>query len=219
MQFLFKYPTFRRSQWFKETLQKYYSMLSDKHEYRFLITINEDDETMNNNKMKSFMQSFSHIRYKFGKHQNKIAAINADMKNEDFDILFLVSDDMIPIVPGFDDVIAQAMKENFSDLDGALHYNDDCCGKDRTITLSIMGKKLYDRFGYIYHPDYISFFCDNEFTDEVRRMGKVKYFPEVIVKHDYKGWGGADETYKRNSKLGRPDEATYVRRKAAGFPK
>ena len=219
MKFLFKYPTFRRPQWFKETLQTYYSMLSGKHKYEFLITVNEDDETMNNSKIKSFMQSFSHLRYKFGNYQTKIEAINTDMKNEDFDILFLVSDDMIPIVPGFDDVIAQAMKENFSDLDGALHYNDDCCGKDRTITLSIMGKKLYDRFGYIYHPDYMSFFCDNEFTDEVRRMGKVKYFPEVIVKHDYKGWGGADETYKRNSKLGRPDEATYVRRKAAGFPK
>ncbi len=217
MKFLFKYPTFRRPQWFKKTLQTYYSMLSGRHEYKFLITLNEDDETMINDAMKTFMESFSHLEYRLGNHQNKIAAINADMKDEDFDILFLVSDDMVPIVPGFDDVIAQAMEEYFPNLDGALHYNDDCCGKDRTITLSIMGKKLYDRFGYIYHPDYYSFFCDNEFTDEVRRMKKVQYFPEVIVKHDYKGWGGADETYKRNSKLGRPDEATYVRRKAAGF--
>ena len=219
MRFLFKYPTFRRPQWFRNTLQTYYSMLSSKHDYEFLITINEDDETMTNSDMKSFMMSFSHLVYRFGNYKTKIEAINADMKNEDFDILFLVSDDMIPIVPGFDDVIAQAMEENFPNLDGALHYNDDCCGKDRTITLSIMGKKLYDCFGYIYHPDYKSFFCDNEFTDEVRRMDKVVYFSEVIVKHDYKGWGGADATYKRNSKLGRPDEATYVRRKKKGFPR
>ena len=194
-------------------------MLSGEHEFRFLITLNKFDMTMNNDDMKMFMRSFSHLEYKFGNHESKIAAINADMDNEEFDILFLVSDDMLPIVPSFDDIIAKAMVENFPEMDGALHYNDDCCGKDRTITLSIMGKKLYDHFGYIYHPDYKSFFCDNEFTDEVRRLEKVVYFPEVIVKHDYKGWGGADDTYKRNSKLGRPDEATYNRRKEAGFPK
>ncbi len=194
-------------------------MLSGKHEYKFFITINEDDETMTNSGMISFLMSFSHLEYRFGKHKTKIEAINADMKNEDFDILFLISDDMIPIIPGFDDVIVQAMKEYFPDLDGALHFNDDCCGKDRTITLSIMGKKLYNRFGYIYHPDYKSFFCDNEFTDEVRRMGKVVYFPEVIVKHDWRGWSGADITYKRNTKLGKPDEETYKKRKITGFPK
>ena len=219
MRILFKYPTFRRPSWFKSTLQKYYDMLSEKHEYEFLITLNEDDETMTNSRMRSFMESFSHLGYKIGNHKTKIEAINADMDSKDFDILFLVSDDMIPIVPGFDDVIVQAMEENFPDLDGALHYNDDCCGKDRTITLSIMGKKLYDWFGYIYHFDYNSFFCDNEFTDEVRRMEKVVYFPEVIVKHDFRGWSGADETYKRNTKSGRPDESTYKKRKAAGFPK
>lgn len=218
MKFLFKYPTLRRPEWFRRTLDKYYSMLSGHHDYGFLITLNEDDETMNNSSMRSFMDAYSHQRYKFGNHKNKIAAINADMKGEDFDILFLISDDMQPIVPGFDGVIADLMKEHFPNLDGALHFNDGFEGAEDNITLSIMGKKLYDRFGYIYHPDYTSFFCDNEFTEEVKRMGKVKYFPEVIVKHDYKG-GGTDATYKRNSRLGRPDKNTYARRKNLGFPK
>ncbi len=219
MKFLFKYPSIDRPEWFKKTLDKYYAMLSGHYDYEFLITLNQNDITMNNSSMRSFMGSYSHLRYKYGNHQTKIGAINADMEGEEFDILFLVSDDMQPIVPGFDAVIAKAMKENFPDMDGALHYHDGCCGKDVTITLSIMGKKLYDRFGYIYHPDYKSFYCDLEFTDEVRRMDKVIYFPEIIVKHDYKGWGGADTTYNRNSKLGRPDESTYNRRKKAGFPK
>ncbi len=220
MKFLFKYPTFRRPEWFQQTLNIYYSMLSNKHEYEFLITLNEDDETMNNKKMRKFMDSYTHLKYKYGKHESKIAAINADMENKDFDILFLISDDMIPVAPGFDDVIAQAIEEHFPNLDGALHYNDDCCGKDRTITLSIMGKKLYDYFGYIYHPDYKSFFCDNEFTLEVRRMKKVFYSPLVIVKHDWKGGSrGGDIVYKRNTKLGRGDESTFNRRRKKGFPK
>ena len=220
MRILFKYATLGRPRWFKETLQKYYAMLSGKHDCEFLITLNEDDGSMNNSDMRSYMDSFSRLGYKYGNHKNKIAAINADMKHENFDILFVVSDDMIPIVPGFDDVIVQLMEEHFPDLDGALHFDDGCCGGDRTITLSIMGKKLYDHFGYIYHPAYASFYCDNEFTDAVRELGKVVYIDEIIVKHEWSGGPrNGDTTYKRNSKLGRPDKATYNWRRSRGFPR
>jgi len=219
MKILFKYPTFRRPEWFKETLQKYYSMLSGKFDYEFLITLNKDDETMNNNPMKKFMCNYQHLSYLYGDHKNKIAAINADMDGLDFDILFLISDDMIPLVPNFDAVIVERMLEHFPNMDGALHFNDNCCGQDRTITLSIMGKSLYDHFGYIYHPDYMSFYCDNEFTDEVRKLDKVVYFKELIVSHNWKGGGGGDTVYKRNTKLGKGDANTYNRRKKMGFPK
>lgn len=219
MKILFKYPTFQRSEWFKRTLDKYFFMLSGHYDYKFLITLNSNDTTMNNDDMRTFMNGYSHLEYKYGKHQTKIEACNADMEGEDFDILFLISDDMIPILPGFDNMIVEMMEKYFPEMDGALHFNDGLYGKDRTITLSIMGKKLYDYFGYIYHPAYKSFFCDNEFTEEVMRLKKHIYIPEVIVKHEWTGGPQGDSTYRRNSKLGRPDEATYNRRKAAGFPR
>jgi len=220
MKILFKYPTFRRPEWFQETLIRYYHMLSMNFAYQFVISLNEDDETMNNSEMKEFMDTQPVLSYHYGNHKTKMEAINANMEGLDFDILFLISDDMIPIVSGFDIIIVEKMCQHFPDMDGALHFNDDCCGKDRTITLSIMGKKLYDMFGYIYHPDYKSFFCDNEFTDEVYGMGKAIYIPKVIVKHDWKGWGkDRDEVYRRNTSLGKDDENTYNRRKKLGFPK
>ena len=137
-----------------------------------------------------------------------------------WDILVLVSDDMVPIVDSFDNVIVDLMSKHFPDTDGALHFNDGLFGQDRTITLSIMGRKMYERFGYIYHPDYKSFYCDNEFTDEVRRLDRVIYDPRVIIKHLWTGGpNSADELYRRNTEMGAPDEATYKRRLAAGFPK
>jgi len=209
-----------RPEQFKNVLDKYYFMLSGRYEYRFLMTLNQDDITMNNTDMKAFMDACPDLVYKFGNHTSKIEACNADMEAEDFDILFLISDDMIPIVPGFDQVIAKTMLEHFPDMDGALHYDDGCWGRDRTITLSIMGKKLYDYFGYIYHPDYKSFFCDNEFTDEVRRLGKYIYIPEIIVKHEWKGGPRSkDALYRRNSKMGISDKTTYKHRQALGFPR
>jgi len=218
MKILFKYPTFRRPEWFERTLNLYYSMISSNYTFEFLITLNENDKTMNTEKMRSFMSSYSHLRYKFGKHKNKIEAINADMEKEDFDILFLVSDDMIPIVPGFDIVIIEKMMEYFPDLDGALHFGDGVNKDPKTISSYIIGKKLYDRFGYIYHPDYKSFFCDTEFTYEIRRMNKVIFFPEKIIRHCYKEFG-TDKVYDRNSKLGRKDKQIYIKRKKAGFPR
>lgn len=222
MNFLFKYPTRNRPNWFMQTLKTYYSMLSRKNPYRFLITLDEDDETMNNNEMRIFMDGFPNLVYKYGDYETKIEAINADMEGEEFDILFLVSDDMIPIVCNFDNIIAERMKRHFPNLDGALHFPDGFCNesKDSAITLSIMGKKLYDRFGYIYHPDYKSFFCDTEFRDVVYRMNKAIYIPKVIVNHQWKGQANKRDTmYIRNTELGRDDRQTYKRRKAMGFPK
>jgi hypothetical protein len=221
MKILFKYPTLGRPEWFKKTLQIYLDRLSGLHEYEFVISLNEDDSTMNNDEMKSFMNSIlgENDGFHFGHHQTKIDAVNADMEGRDFDVLFLISDDMIPQGDNFDDVIVQHMLKYFPNMDGALHYDDGCCGKDRTITLSIMGKKLYDIFGYIYHPSYKSFYCDNEFTDVVRKLNAVQYIPEVIVKHDWQGWGkDRDKVYQRNSRLGKPDEANYNKRKSLGFP-
>ena len=116
MKILFKYPTFRRPKWFIQTLQKYYDMLSGENECSFLITLNEDDETMNNDDMKSFMDQFPYLTYIYGNHKNKIAAVNADMDRLEFDILYLISDDMIPVISGFDKIIVKGMETNFKDI-------------------------------------------------------------------------------------------------------
>lgn len=220
MKILFKYPTRYRANWFKETLSKYRSLISSDCEHEFLISLNKDDSSMNNKQMIEFLSNQSDLSFYFGNHKSKIEAINADMDLcKDWDILVLVSDDMIPCVKDFDKIIVDGMKNNFPNTDGALHFNDGLYGKDVTITLSIMGRKLYEHFGYIYHPDYKSFYCDNEFTDCVRALRKVVYFPEVIIKHEWRGFSNKkDELYKINSSLGRDDAAVYSKRKQLGFP-
>lgn len=218
---LYKFATRGRPEIFKKVLEKYYSMMSGRNEFEFVITIDRDDPLMTNPDMLRYMVETPNLRYFVTDSKTKIEAINANMEGLEFDILVVVSDDMVPQQVGFDDTIVKHMNQYFPDTDGALHYNDGCCGVDRTITLSIMGKKLYNRFGYIYHPEYKSFYCDNEFTDVVRAWGKVQYFPDIIIRHEWKGGGEmADLTYKRNSEYGNGyDDLVYARRKAAGFPK
>ena len=221
MKLLFKYPTRARLDWFKQTLEKYYEMMSGSNPFQFLITLDDDDEQMNSEEARWFMEQFRGLSYQYNNHQSKIEACNADMDLlTDWDIVILVSDDMVPQQSGFDIQIVDDMETHFPDTDGCLFYDDGLFSKDNTSTLSILGRKYYDRFGYIYHPDYKSFYCDNEYTEVARSLGKMAYSPNVIIKHEWTGGGGSEDAlYRRNTRLGKPDEATYNRRKAAGFPK
>lgn len=222
MKLLFKFPTRQRPIVFKRVLNNYYDLMSNNYDFNFLITLDENDITMNNEEIINFMKSKNNLKFVFGESKNKIDAVNRDMEYiKDWDILILVSDDMIPVVKNYDKIIVDNMVNNFPDTDGALHFDDGFLGGDKCITLSIFGKKLYDRFGYIYHPSYKSFYCDNEFTDEVYTLQKVKYIPQVIIKHNWRG-DGADALYLRNSVLGKikpTDEEVYKKRKSLGFPK
>ena len=217
---LFKYPTRNRLAWFEKTLKLYYDIISEDCDFQFLITLDEDDVTMNTEEVRKFLNYQPNLIYNYGKSKTKIEACNADIDLvDDWDILVLVSDDMIPVVREFDKIIVENMQKHFPDTDGALHFNDGCYGKDRTITLSIMGRKLYERFEYIYHPAYRSFYCDNEFTDEVYKLNKVIYIPQVIIQHKWHGGPKSkDALYRRNSGM-KGDEFIYNRRKLLNFPR
>jgi hypothetical protein len=213
MKILFKYPTRQRPEWFKKTLTAWQSMLSGEHDFAFVISCDIDDETMNNIEMMKFMDSFNNVQYRFGSNKTKIDACNADMDVcTNWDIVVLVSDDMVPQVDGYDAIIVNDMVRHFPDLDGALHYPDGCHGGKSLITLSIMGKKLYDSFGYIYYPGYKSFFCDTEFTNIVYKIGKCVFIDDVIVKHEWRkhndllyatnqaAWGHDEQLHKTRSR-------------------
>ena len=138
------------------------------------------------------------------------------MEGSEFDIVLLASDDMIPQKRGYDNIIRKDMVNTFEDGDGVLWYFDGYNRK--TDTLSIMGKKYYDRFGYMYHPDYITFWADNEFQEVATRLKRIKFFDNVIIKHEHPDNNQQvtnDSTYQKNAISG--DHAIYNRREAKNF--
>lgn len=223
MKFLFKYPSRSRPDTFKFMLDRYYEYLSGEHEYEFLISLDEDDNTMNNKPMRNFLKGKDNLSFYYGNNKSKVQAINSDMDKakSNWDILFLISDDMRPKIKGFDNIIAQNMSNFFTEKDALLHYNDGRVGK-RIVTLTVMGRKMYDNMGYIYHPDYISLWCDNEQTEVAKKSNKYKYFDIVLVYHDWHGSikdNQRDKLYARNEGYYRIDKLMYDKRKRYGFPK
>lgn len=230
MNILVQFPTFARPEKFLSCLSKYVNMSSGKNHLHFNINCDIDDATMNNTDsveaVHTIFRDLDHCDFDmyFDKNTNKISAINDHIENKDFDVVICASDDMIPQEEGWDDTIATDMQMYFPQLNGALHYFDGY-KKESLITLSILGKSLYDHFGYIYHPDYRSLYCDDEFTRSVYNLGRVKYIDHLVIKHEHYGEkdnsnsGDFDLSAQKTLYYSGRDQMVFEKRKELGFPK
>lgn len=219
MKLLIKFPTRNRRNKFFNVLRKYHNFLSKNIEVKFIISMDSDDKEMNNESTKEILESFTNLSYFYGNSKNKVEAVNRDIeKDNDWQILLLASDDMIPIVKNYDEIIVEKMKQFFPDTDGVLWFNDGY-QKDKLNTLSILGKKYYDRFGYIYNPEYKSVWCDNEFMSVANLLNKQKYFDDIIIKHEHPDWGygNRDLIHHENFKNEFEDRTTFQRNKSKNF--
>ena len=222
MRILLKFPTRSRPQQAMRVIQQYSNMAINPKSIGVAMSCDSDDDSMTRTLVKD---EFDRILGQFGWHQiyygnskTKIEACNADMEKIEYpwDIAVLVSDDMVPIVRGYDDVIRSHMIASFPNTDGILWFNDGH-QEDKLNTLSVMGRTMYQSFGYIYHPSYKSFYCDTEFTDLCKTTLKSKcvYSPTCIVRHEHpgNGYGGFDSLYQKNQLAWTHDMDNYINRK------
>jgi hypothetical protein len=217
MRILIKFPTRGRPEKFMKALDKYIDLAVQKDKISFLVSMDEDDTTATPEFIKIVQSKHPNIQLCVGTSNGKIHAVNRDMeKAPPYDILVLASDDMIPQCQAYDDTIRNTMALHFSDTDGVLWFNDGIREKELN-TLCILGKKYYDRFGYIYYPGYKSFYCDNEFTDVATKLNKMIYFDLVIIRHEHMVRDNSldDDTYRKNSIFGDIDRELYESRKNA----
>jgi hypothetical protein len=211
---LIKYPTRGRPDLFRRTLECY---LRDPFP-RLLVCIDADDATMNNEEMLDYLDRQDRVEYHVGAGRGKIRAVNAGLKEFNWRICVVASDDMIPVRSDYGRRIVEIFDEFFPEGDGVLHLNDGRTGM-RLNTLPILDRKYFDRFGYVYHPAYVSLWCDNEFQAVSQRLGRAVYCPEVVIQHDWIGTTQpADALLIHNEKFYRQDEMTYRTRAAKGFP-
>lgn len=220
MRILLKFPTKSRLEKSLSVISRYVEYATTPEKLQIVVSLDEDDAESIAGIARYEALLPGQVNVFTGPPEGKIAAVNRDVPSPDtFDILLLGSDDMIPMVKGYDDVIREKMARHYPDTDGVLFFNDGVQGSNLN-TLSIMGSKFYQRFGYIYYPEYKSFFCDTEFTAVATALGKQTYFHEIIIKHFNPHANKKvpfDDLYMKNIRYWAVDEATYNRRKAAGF--
>jgi len=219
MRLLIKFPTRNRKSKFFNVLEQYQKLCEDIENTFFLITLDNDDKEMNSPEVVNIFSTFKNVKYVYGDSTSKIHAINRDLETEnEWDIVLLASDDMTPKVKGYDNIIRNKMKEHYPDTDGILWFNDGHQGTTLN-TLCILGKKYYERFNYIYYPEYKSMWSDNEFMLVGNILEKQTYFDEVIIEHEHPDWGfgGKDLIHIKNVENEAHDMSLFLNRQSHKF--
>ena len=215
---IFKYTSKGRVEMFFIGLDSIVNNLEDKENYHILCTFDLDDSIMNNSEVINRLCGYDKLTFYFGVSHSKISAINNDLDKlpKDWGILVNMSNDMEFTKFGFDNIIRKAFDDYFPNGDGFVHFHDG--NQNRLSTMSIIDKKHFSRFNYIYHPDFKSVYVDNFHQDYAIKHGCYKYLGDDVrlIEHkhplhnrQYK----MDEGYIYTEQFYPVDRETYLRLK------
>lgn len=213
MNILVKLPTRERPERFREVLGGWVRNCKRPERVTWLFSFDMDDPSM-----EGFDDLPENSIVVYGASNSKVHAINRDIPQvkTPWDVLLVLSDDMHCARSDWD----EAIEADIDSPDQLLWYYD---GKQEHIcTLPLMTRVYYDRFGYVYHPDYLSVFCDNEQTDVAQQLGLLKYISTPLAVHVHPAnFTGVlkDALYERNEtgKIWKRDQSTWKNRKARNY--
>ena len=217
-----KLPSRGRPEKLLKALDSIVDNIQDKENTFISLTLDTDDNTVNNEEFISRVRTRdAKVSIEWGLSTSKINAVNRSIPDIDWNVIVIGSDDIFFNIYGFDSIIRAEMTTHFPDGDGYLHFHE----KDSSIALCVMtvcDKKYYSRFGYIYHEDYHSLFCDNEQMEVAKILGRYVYVSYPIMEHKNPAYTEynevRDEMFNMQQEIGwTKDQATYHERKARNF--
>ena len=156
-----------------------------------------------------------------GTNRGNVDAYNRAAWTSTGQVLVQVHDDLTP-PQDWDLLILDAIKDVTRPV--VLHVNDGTApevnaDKPWLPTIAILTRAYAERVGGMWHPGYVSVFCDDDLGQKAMLDGVTVEAPHIVFKHDWKG-ADRDETQRRSY---RPEnwahgERLFLTRKAAGFP-
>lgn len=147
----------------------------------------------------------------FAENKSAIEAINNAAKMSNGDILIQISDDF-QCFPNWAKTIEDLMKGK---SDWILKTQDGI--QPWIITLPIMDREYYNRFGYIYHPSYKHAWSDTEMTC-VAELTERKVESQLLFRHLNDGETKIkDALQERNDSTFEEGKKLFIERKRISF--
>jgi len=145
-------------------------------------------------------------------NKSAIEAINNAAKICTGDLIITVSDDF-SCEKGWDVSLLEALQGK---SDFIVKTQD---GIQKTlITLPIMDREYYNRFGYVYEPSYIHLYCDEEMTCVGHALGKVINLPLIFPHLHYStGASKRDAISDKNDATNQQGFENILKRKKINF--
>lgn len=184
--------------------------------YQVAVKVDRNDPTLRQYLSKAYPEILLYI----GHSKTKVDAINRDIPLHDWEIIVNTSDDIIwrpnagvEIVNNYEPDMFLHFPEPYAESQADKKKRESIC------VSSIMDRVYFDRFGYIYNPQYFSLWADNEATEVAKNLGRYKFVNKVIFEHMHPAAGKAkkDQQYKFTESFGAIDKATFLKRKEKGF--
>lgn len=214
---LIQYASRGRPQRFLDGLDSIFDLAASKKDIIIHAVLDHDDPSLP--EYKQIIENYDFpIIANIGSSTSKINAINRKLPDVKWDILVNFSDDMRFTVFGWDTLIRDGFRCNCEDFDGFCHWPEPDSGMS-IATMSILGRKYYERDGYIYHDSYLSLFCDNEAAEVSKIRGKYYFMGLQLFQHLNPAYGHLprDDMFNAQQDLWNVDEINFYERKAKNF--
>lgn len=184
-----------------QTAVTWLNRLYDKGSVEYLLSVDKSDPTL-----KDYARNFKDERILVNDNKSAIEAINYAATIATGNIFVVMSDDF-DCPKHWDKLLLDALegKEDY------IVKTPDAC-QPWIITLPILDRKYYDRFGYIYNPAYAHMFVDTEMTHVANLLGRVIDVPVLFQHRHYTQVGGQpkDEVNVKNDSTWYQGEAIYL---------
>jgi hypothetical protein len=187
---------------------------SGDHEYEWIVSLSKKDATL-----EEYYQTFtnSDAVLVVTHSTNMVEATNEIAKLCAGQLIILVSDDMWSCEMWDTKILHKFEMINGP---GVLQVNDGIT--TLKLTIPIMNREAYAKLGYVYHPDYISMFADDDLRKTALQHGMYFNGTDIMIEHRHYSVKKAkyDKTYQsENSKLAwTKGEKVFFERAKNKFP-
>lgn len=203
------HPSRSRPEQAEATIKLWLDNAKDKSQIEYLLSVDHNDKDL---KQYKAIAERNGIKTHVALNKSAIEAINRAAKKATGNLLIVVSDDFLS-EKHWDEKLLKELecKEDFivKTQDGIQEW---------IITLPILDKKYYDRFGYIYFPGYFHLWSDTEMSSVADITGR-KITSQLLFEHAHYSTGKSkkDAINIKNDSSWNQGKKLYNQRKAINF--
>jgi len=203
------HPSRNRPEQAEETIKLWLGNAKDSSQIEYILSIDHNDKDLKRYKAISDRNGTkTHIAM----NKSAIEAINRAAKKSQGNLIIVVSDDF-KSEEAWDEKLLKELegKEDFivKTQDGIQEW---------IITLPILDRKYYERFGYVYFPGYSHLWSDTEMTSVADLTGR-KITSQLFFEHEHYSTGKSkkDAINAKNDSTWHQGKKLYNNRKKINF--
>lgn len=208
------HPSLGRAVQARKCYDHWMNTASGDHEYEWIVSLSKKDATL-----EQYYQTFTDADAVLitTRSKNMVEATNEIAKLCAGQLIILVSDDMWSC-----ELWDTKILHKFEMINGPgiLQVSDGITVTK--LTIPIMNREAYKKLGYIYHPDYISMYADDDLRKTALQHGMYYNGTDIMIEHRHYSVNKAkmDKTYaSENSRTAwKIGEQVFYERAKNKFP-